>query len=115
MFKMTMVGPVMLSSRGGYIDCVKTLISYGADLDLASCKDGRTALWAATSGGHVDCVTELILHGADVNAQPQLCMQVLLNIHDVAYRRTSFSNRAILTFSVCTASCRRDISNSFLL
>ena len=50
----------------GHLDCLKTLIEAGADVNFCNSK-GVSALTAAVMGGHHKCVQELIDSGADVN------------------------------------------------
>ena len=45
---------------------IKSLISYGADVNARS-SDGTTALIRASYNGYVDCIELLLEHGAEVN------------------------------------------------
>ncbi|KAK4059832.1 uncharacterized protein Triagg1_10974 [Trichoderma aggressivum f. europaeum] len=59
------------ASQGGMIDSAKTLIKYGADVNLVQSTGKRfgSPLAAAAYGGSLECVKLLIKHGASVNAQ----------------------------------------------
>ena len=58
--------PLMHAALKGYIQCVKELITAGADVNRYNEK-GQTALIYAAFKGYVECVKELIAAGANVN------------------------------------------------
>ncbi len=57
-----------VTPKGGNMDCVKALITAGADVNAKDSK-GMTALLGAAMGGNADCLKALIDAGADVNAK----------------------------------------------
>jgi ankyrin repeat protein len=60
---------LLLASKHGHPDVVKTLITHGANVNLNT---GTTALRTASGFGQEECVRLLLDHGADISiAQPQ--------------------------------------------
>ena len=55
---------LILAASGGHADCVRRLLAFGADSQLAD-SWGNTALFKAACYNHVDCVGELLRNGAD--------------------------------------------------
>ncbi len=68
---------LQLSAAGGYLDCVKKLISYGANIHQRNIHC-RTALLAAAEGGYFDIVCHLLSHSANVNDMDENRMSALL-------------------------------------
>jgi len=58
--------PLMLVAREGNLELAGTLVSAGADIDIAA-GDGKTALAIAIFNGNYDVASFLVDHGADVN------------------------------------------------
>ena len=59
---------LILASRSGYVDAVKTLVAAGADVNQVSAGDKTSALLIATINGHFDLAKWLLDQGADPNA-----------------------------------------------
>ncbi|CAI9545823.1 unnamed protein product [Staurois parvus] len=57
------VTPLRLAASKGSLDCLKILLSNGAEVDILDVK-AQTPLFAAVSSGHFDCVRELLKAGA---------------------------------------------------
>jgi len=55
-------------SQNGYIDIVKILLDYGADIEIKNI-EGCTPFWFAAAKGQTDVVRALLSAGADVNTQ----------------------------------------------
>ena len=68
----------MNASLNGYVNTVKLLLDFGADVNLKS-YDGRTALIHAAIGGYVDAIPLLLAKGADLNAKDNSGMTALDN------------------------------------
>lgn len=60
--------PLSFAAECGYINCIKVLIKYGADINLKDVS-GFTALHNAVCENHINCVRLLLESGADVNLQ----------------------------------------------
>jgi len=58
--------PLHIASDNGHIDIVKTLLSSGADINVAN-NDGWTPLFIASTGGLIDIVKTLLSSGANIN------------------------------------------------
>ncbi|MFT7807958.1 ankyrin repeat and SOCS box protein 1 [Arapaima gigas] len=58
--------PLRIAATAGHSECVRFLISQGAEVDLVDVK-GQTALYVAVVNGHLDCVRILLEAGADPN------------------------------------------------
>jgi ankyrin repeat protein len=63
----TGASPLYDAARAGTYDMVKSLVTYGADPNVAR-KDGLTPLHQAAARGNLDMVKDLVQAGADVNA-----------------------------------------------
>ena len=63
----TGASPIYDAARIGTADNVKSLVTFGADVNAATTK-GLTALHQAAARGNLDMVKELVQAGADVNA-----------------------------------------------
>ncbi|XP_068103634.1 ankyrin repeat and SOCS box protein 12-like [Hyperolius riggenbachi] len=57
------VTPLRLAASKGSLECLKTLLSHGAEVDILDVK-AQTPLFAAVCAGHFDCVRELLKAGA---------------------------------------------------
>lgn len=55
------------ASRNGYLDMVKKLLDYGANVDQITSFNGYTPLWMASQNNHLDVVMALLSAGANVN------------------------------------------------
>ncbi len=62
------VTALMLASRGGYTDAVKTLVAAGADVNQVSAGDKTSPLLIAAINGHFDLAQWLLEQGANPNA-----------------------------------------------
>lgn len=65
--KKTGASPIYDAARIGTADNVKSLVTFGADVNASTTK-GLTALHQAAARGNLDMVKELVQAGADVNA-----------------------------------------------
>jgi hypothetical protein len=63
------VSLLSVAVRNGYIDLVKVLLMYGADINAVSGDNGNSALIDAISKGYTDIAALLIKKGADLNIQ----------------------------------------------
>lgn len=59
--------PLFIAAKSGHLDCVKYLVSKGAEINICS-RSGTTALWAACALGQTVTASFLKELGADVNA-----------------------------------------------
>ncbi len=59
---------LMLATRGGYTDAVKTLVAAGADVNQMSAGDKTSPMLIAAINGHFDLAQWLLEQGADPNA-----------------------------------------------
>ncbi|XP_072285915.1 ankyrin repeat and SOCS box protein 12 [Pyxicephalus adspersus] len=57
------VTPLRLAASKGSLECLKILLTSGAEVDILDVK-AQTPLFAAVSAGHFDCVRELLKAGA---------------------------------------------------
>ena len=57
----------MFAAKHGYLEIVKLLIQYGANVNAMETIYGRTALAFAAAKGHADCVQYLLDSGAIIN------------------------------------------------
>ncbi len=60
--------PLLLASRGGYVDAAKMLVAAGAPVNHVSAGDKTSPLLIATINGHFDLAKWLLDQGADPNA-----------------------------------------------
>ena len=60
--------PLLLASRGGYVEAAKLLVAAGAPINQVSAGDKTSALLIATINGHFDLAKWLLEQGADPNA-----------------------------------------------
>jgi hypothetical protein len=60
--------PLMIAAKGGQIETINTLLSYGANIDTKNCIDGNSAIAAACKQGAGSAVDYFIKQGADVNS-----------------------------------------------
>lgn len=58
------MSPLMIASRNGETKLARTLLAFGADVNLRN-DDGTTALMLAARHGHTDVVDALLKAGAD--------------------------------------------------
>lgn len=58
---------VHLAAWAGNVEALSTLLSYGADLDWLSGRDGYSPLWCAVSAYQIDAARLLLRHGARVS------------------------------------------------
>ena len=70
------VTPLIIAAHNGHLNSVKTLLSYGADIEARGTikigdevGDGCKPLWAAAAFGHLDVVKLLIEQNADVDGR----------------------------------------------
>ena len=65
------LNPLHLAASHGHVDCVRALLSAGADMNKrASAKrpfDGATPVYIAARNAHEACIEVLAQHGADLN------------------------------------------------
>ena len=54
------------AAKDGHLDCVKTLMEKGANVNTTD-ESGRTALMRAAKNGHLDIAEHLLTAGAEVN------------------------------------------------
>lgn len=57
---------LMIAATNGFVELVRLLIAYGADVNTKDA-DGETPLMWASSRGRLECVNEIIKSGADPN------------------------------------------------
>jgi hypothetical protein len=73
----------MWAAENGNVDCVKSLIAAGADVNArweTAGLDERTVLMDAARGGHSDCIKALIAVGVDLNARDTKGLTALLSL-----------------------------------
>ncbi|KAJ8600625.1 hypothetical protein CTAYLR_008984 [Chrysophaeum taylorii] len=58
--------PLAMAAKNGHVDCVRLLLSHGAEVDAATSDTGATPLLAACHTGKFDCAQLLVSAGADV-------------------------------------------------
>ena len=85
---------LIAAAQGGHLECLKELITAGAQVNKQSA-DGRTALFLAVQEGHVDCARELARRGADISITDNDGKTVLDTA--VQYRRNQLVNEFITT------------------
>ncbi|XP_031554161.1 serine/threonine-protein phosphatase 6 regulatory ankyrin repeat subunit C-like [Actinia tenebrosa] len=85
--------PLLLASKEGHSDCVKTLLEAGAKVDGVGDKNtALTPIWIATYSGHEECVEYLLQAGANLDSKYPVtplyiaasegqsgCLQLLIN------------------------------------
>lgn len=59
--------PLHCAAHSGKLECVMTLLDFGADIDTVD-KYGNTALHKSVSNGHLECTKLLIERGVKINA-----------------------------------------------
>merc|ERR1719204_2579878 len=66
------------SYSGKFLDIVRLLLEYGAEVDMQTRHGGMTALMKASSEGHTAIVRELLDNDADVNLESKTGEDALL-------------------------------------
>ena len=59
--------PIRAAALYGHVDCIRLLLTAGADVNFKSAGN-KDALMGAAMGGHIACVTLLLAAGADTSA-----------------------------------------------
>lgn len=59
--------PLFIACDNGYVECVRTCITHGADVNIRCSDEEETPLSIACYHGYLECTELLIKHGASIN------------------------------------------------